>query len=127
MTSLESMEGKMWAELSSTSVTWAKPTAERFSVPPKITSSILPPRRLRADCSPMTQQMASEMLDFPEPLGPTMAVISSPKFRTVLSGKDLNPCISNALRYIACYYPLISSKKRHYCYVLLTFLLHIFS
>ena len=43
---------------------WAKPTGPRFSVPPKITSSILSPRRLRADCSPMTQQMASEILLF---------------------------------------------------------------
>ena len=42
-------------------------------------------------CSPMTQRMASEMFDLPEPFGPTMAVISSPKLRTVLSGKDLNP------------------------------------
>ena len=28
-----------------------------------------------------------------------MAVISSPKLRTVLSGKDLNPWISSAFRY----------------------------
>ena len=53
------------------------------------------------DCSPITQRMASEMLDLPEPLGPTMAVMSSPKVSTVLSGKDLNPWISNALRYIS--------------------------
>ena len=53
------------------------------------------------DCSPMTQRMASEILDFPDPLGPTMAVMSSPKVRTVLSGKDLNPWISSALRYIS--------------------------
>ena len=50
-------------------------------------------------CSPMTQQMASEILDFPEPLGPTMAVMLSPKFSTVLSGKDLKPWISSAFRY----------------------------
>ena len=100
MISLLSMAGNMPPELSSTSVTWAKPTAERFSVPPKITSSILLPRRLRADCSPMTQQMASEMLDLPDPLGPTTAVMSSPKWSTVLSGKDLKPWISNAFKYI---------------------------
>lgn len=43
------------------------------------------------DCSPMTQRIASDTLDLPLPLGPTMAVISSPKFNTVLSGKLLNP------------------------------------
>ena len=37
------------------------------------------------------EDMAAEILDLPEPFGPTIAVISSPKFRTVLSGKDLNP------------------------------------
>ena len=47
----------------------------------------------------MTQRMASEIFDFPLPLGPTMAVMSSSKDSTVLSGKDLNPWISNALRY----------------------------
>ena len=71
----------------------------RFSVPPKMTSSILPPRRARVDCSPITQRMASEILDLPDPLGPTMAVMSSPKVSTVLSGKDLKPWISNAFRY----------------------------
>ena len=50
----------------------------------------------------MTQRMASEMLDFPLPLGPTMAVISWSKVRTVLSGKDLNPWISSAFKY-KCY------------------------
>ena len=81
----------MRSVLSSTNVTWAKPTCFRCSVPPKMTSSIFAPRRPLALCSPMTQRMASEILLFPEPLGPTMAVISSPKFRTVLSGKDLKP------------------------------------
>ena len=77
--------------LSSTRDTSAYPVCLRCCVPPKITSSILPPRRVRVDCSPMTQRMASEMLDLPEPLGPTMAVMSSPKVSTVLSGKDLKP------------------------------------
>ena len=93
------MVGKMCSVLSMTSVTWAKPTGARRAVPPKMTSSILAPRRPLALCSPMTHRMASEMLDLPEPLGPTMAVISSPKFKTVFSGKDLNPWISNAFRY----------------------------
>ena len=47
----------------------------------------------------MTQRMASEILDFPLPLGPTMAVMSSPKVSTVLSGKDLKPWISSAFKY----------------------------
>ena len=100
MTSLLSRLGNIPPLLSSTSVTWAKPTLPRCWVPPKMTSSIRLPRRLRTDCSPMTQQMASEILLFPEPLGPTMAVMSSPKRSMVLSGKDLKPWISNALRYI---------------------------
>ena len=79
--------------------TCAKPIGERTSVPPKMTSSILLPRRALVRCSPMTQRIASEMLDFPDPLGPTMAVMSFSKVRRVLSAKDLNPCISSALRY----------------------------
>ena len=63
----------------------------RFSVPPKMTSSILAPRRPLALCSPMTQRMASEMLDLPEPLGPTMAVMSSPKFSDRLVRKGFEP------------------------------------
>ena len=51
------------------------------------------------DCYPMTQRMESEILDLPDPLGPTMAVISSAKVSTVLSGKDLKPWISNAFKY----------------------------
>ena len=48
----------------------------------------------------MTQRMASEIFDFPEPLGPTMAVMSRSKVRRVLSGKDLKPWISSAFRYV---------------------------
>ena len=81
----------MCSVLSSTSVTCAKPIWLRFSVPPKMTSSIFAPRSDLLDCSPMTQRIASDTLDLPLPLGPTMAVISSPKFNTVLSGKLLNP------------------------------------
>ena len=47
----------------------------------------------------MTHRMASDRLDLPEPLGPTMAVMASPKDKTVLSGKDLNPWISSAFKY----------------------------
>ena len=31
-----------------------------------------------ADCSPSTQEIASEMFDLPQPLGPTMAAMPSP-------------------------------------------------
>ena len=89
----------MWAELSMISETWAKPRGLRFSVPPKITSSILLPRSALLRCSPMTQRMASEILDLPEPLGPTMAVISFSNVSRVLSGKDLKPWISSAFKY----------------------------
>ena len=50
------------------------PIGLRPSVPLKITSAISPPRSALADCSPSTQRMASETLDLPQPLGPTMAV-----------------------------------------------------
>ena len=74
--------------------------AGRLAVPPKMTSCILPPRSVLELCSPMTQRMASEIFDFPEPLGPTMAVMSRSKVRRVLSGKDLKPWISSAFRYV---------------------------
>src|SRR3712207_8911567 len=56
-----------------------------------MTSSILPPRRLLAPCSPRTQAMASTTLDFPEPLGPTTAVIPGSRRRVVADAKDLKP------------------------------------
>ena len=45
------------------------PVGLRSRVPAKMTSSILMPRRLFADCSPSTQVMASEMLDFAAAVG----------------------------------------------------------
>ena len=79
--------------------TSAKPSLPRFSVPPKITSSIFAPRRALVRCSPMTHKIASDILDLPEPLGPTMAVISFSNVSRVLSAKDLKPWISNAFKY----------------------------
>ena len=49
-------------------------TGLRADEPWKITSSIFAPRITRARCSPSTQRTASETLDLPQPLGPTMAV-----------------------------------------------------
>src|SRR3954471_4143097 len=78
----------------SVSDTSAIPVGLRSRVPMKITSSMRAPRRLLADCSPRTQEIASEMFDLPQPLGPTMAATPSPwNFNSVRSQKDLNPRI----------------------------------
>src|SRR4051795_11905579 len=73
------------------SVTSARPSAGRPAVPAKMTSSILPPRRLFAPCSPSTQAMASTTFDLPEPLGPTTAVMPGSNRRVVGDAKDLKP------------------------------------
>ena len=82
-------------------MTLARLTALRAWVPLKMTSSILLPRKLLADCSPKTQRMASERLDLPDPLGPTTAVIPRSNSMTVLSAKDLKPVISIRAKYKA--------------------------
>src|SRR6185312_5923216 len=64
-----------------------------------MTSSILPPRRALAPCSPSTQLMASTTLDLPEPLGPTTAVMPGSKRRVVDDAKDLKPFSVRLLRY----------------------------
>src|SRR5919112_1325737 len=56
-----------------------------------MTSSILPPRRLLAPCSPSTQAIASTTLDLPEPFGPTTAVIPGSSRSVVGDAKDLKP------------------------------------
>jgi hypothetical protein len=61
--------------VASDSVASAIPSGLLCSEPPKMTSSMRPPRRLLALCSPSTQVIASEMLLLPQPLGPTMAVM----------------------------------------------------
>src|SRR6476661_5373123 len=73
------------------SVTSARPSGARPVVPAKMTSSILPPRRAFAPCSPMTQVSASTTLDLPDPLGPTTHVIPGSNRRVVADAKDLNP------------------------------------
>ena len=70
------------------------PVGLRSRVPAKMTSCMLTPRSSRADCSPSTHEMASEMFDLPQPFGPTMAAMPSPwKRRSVRSQNDLNPRI----------------------------------
>src|SRR6185295_18607435 len=80
--------------------TSARPRALRESVPLKMTSAISPPRRALADCSPSTQRIASETLDLPQPLGPTIPVTPGWKLSDVLSAKDLKPNIVKFLRYM---------------------------
>src|SRR3954464_15266455 len=72
-------------------MTSARPSGARPAVPAKMTSSILPPRRLLAPCSPSTQAIASTTLDLPEPLGPTTAVMPGSSRSVVGDAKDLKP------------------------------------
>src|SRR5690348_2733000 len=91
--------GRAPSELSMVRETSARPSGGRPVVPAKITSSILPPRRLLAPCSPMTQERASTTLDLPEPLGPTTQVIPGSKRKVVAEAKDLNP---RKVRFFRC-------------------------
>src|SRR6516165_6952219 len=78
----------------SVSVTSAIPVGLRSRVPAKMTSCMFTPRSNRADCSPKTQEIASEMFDLPQPFGPTMAATPSPwNLSSVRSQNDLNPRI----------------------------------
>src|SRR5579872_3826495 len=81
------------------SVTSARPSGAREVVPAKTTSSILPPRRLLAPCSPITQESASTMLDLPEPLGPTTQVIPVSRRSVVAEANDLKPRRVRDFRY----------------------------
>ena len=69
------------------------------AVPAKITSSIFPPRKLLAPCSPITHESASTTFDFPEPLGPTTAVMPGSKRNVVAEAKDLNPFRVKLFKY----------------------------
>ena len=93
--------GSALSELSMVTVTSARPSGARDEVPAKMTSSILPPRRVFAPCSPITQARASTTLDLPEPLGPTTAVMPGSNRRVVGDAKDLKPFSVRLLRYTA--------------------------
>src|SRR5690242_8897530 len=82
------------------SATSARPRGARPAVPAKMTSSIFPPRRLLAPCSPMTHASASTTLDFPEPLGPTTQVMPGSRRIVVAEAKDLKPFRVSVLRYM---------------------------
>src|SRR5690554_5300891 len=69
----------------------ACPTGLRALEPLKITSVMDSPRRYLAELSPITQRTASIMLDLPQPLGPTTAVILDGNGTVVGSTNDLKP------------------------------------
>ena len=73
MTSVNSI-GRMPDELSIVSETSARPSAGRFEVPAKMTSSIFWLRTALGAWAPSTQAMASTTFDLPEPFGPTTTV-----------------------------------------------------
>src|SRR5262245_18262724 len=73
----------------------------RASLPLKITSSILSPRRLLALCSPITHVIASAKLLLPHPLGPTIAVTPLSNASSERSENDLKPLISRRSRRMA--------------------------
>ncbi len=83
--------------LSNTSDTSATLTGRRPVDPWKITSSIFPPRNRRGDCSPNTQRTASEMFDFPQPFGPTIAVTPASNGNSTVPTNDLKPDSSSRL------------------------------
>ena len=90
VTSLYSI-GRAPSELSIVSCTSARPSGPRVAVPAKMTSSILPPRRVFAPCSPITQARPSTTFDLPEPFGPTTHVTPFSKAKVVGWANDLNP------------------------------------
>src|SRR5690606_1064496 len=91
--------GRAPSALSIVSSTSARPSGPRVAVPAKMTSSILPPRRVFAPCSPITQASASTTFDLPEPLGPTTHVTPGSKAKVVGVAKDLNPLRVRLFRY----------------------------
>src|SRR5436190_7964676 len=77
--------------LSMNNVTSATLRAGRAEEPEKITSSISLPRMEEGRVSPITQRIASNRLDFPQPLGPITAVKPGSTKSSVGSTKDLKP------------------------------------
>src|SRR5882757_7935537 len=79
------------SELSMNKVTSATLRAGRPAEPAKITSSISLPRTEEGRVSPITQRMASNRLDLPQPFGPITAVRPGSTKSSVGSTKDLKP------------------------------------
>src|SRR3954463_6548812 len=81
------------------SSTSARPSGPLVAVPAKMTSSILPPRRVLAPCSPITQASASTTFDLPDPLGPTTQVTPGSKANVVGCANDLKPLSVRLFKY----------------------------
>src|SRR5207249_3046816 len=69
--------GEIRRRLLATAVSQIREAASTFTVrragePWKMTASILPPLSKRGHCSPRTQRTLSEMLDLPQPFGPSI-------------------------------------------------------
>ena len=86
--------GKRLRVFSNVRDTSAIPEPARVREPLNMRSSRLSERSAFILCSPMTQRIASTILDLPQPLGPTMPVMGWSNITWVLSAKDLNPLIS---------------------------------
>jgi len=80
-------------------VTSATLREAREAVPAKITSSISPPRMVRALVSPIAQRRASTILDLPQPFGPTMPVRPGITSTSVGSAKDLKPAMRSRVSF----------------------------
>ena len=79
------------SELSNNSSMLAWLTSLLDDEPENMTSSIVSPRKFRADDSPITHLIASIILDLPHPFGPTIPVRLLGKFREVESTNVLKP------------------------------------
>ena len=88
------------ASTSKLRLTSAKPFCDNFSVPAKITSSILFVLKVAGLWVPSTQEMASTTFDLPDPLGPTTTLTLFVKSMFVFSENDLKPLIFTAFKYI---------------------------
>src|SRR5690554_704101 len=88
---LTNSPGAVPSLLSNTSSMDAWPTGLRALEPLKMTSVMDSPRRYLAELSPITQRTASMMLDLPQPLGPTTAVMLDGNGTVVGSTNDLKP------------------------------------
>jgi len=85
---------------SKTNLTLALWPAGLNSLPLKIKFTLLSVRKLFELCSPRTQRKASTIFDFPDPFGPTIALIPLGNCKIVLSANDLNPLISISRKYM---------------------------
>src|SRR6218665_477205 len=86
--------GRRFLVFSKVRLTSASPLALRVLEPLNTRASRFSLLRWLIFCSPITQRILSTIFDFPQPFGPTIPVILSSKFTTVLSAKLLKPFIS---------------------------------